>query len=241
MRQINTNTSTEIRIAGLTPLTTIDFPGRLAAVIFTQGCPWRCRYCHNWPLLDPSEGSGVGWDQVVDFLMRRQGLLDGVVFSGGEPLLWEGLADKLSIVKTMGYETALHTNGYYSQRLQQLIEQNVLDWLAMDIKAPFGDYARITGISGSGDAACESVNIILRTNIPHEFRMTVHPGLLSREDVLEAGRELKMMKGDQLVLQKCRTRFSLDPEIRLDYIHYDALLRNLKSELEEFLPVVTIR
>lgn len=106
----------ELVVGGLTPFTTIDFPGRLAAVIFCQGCPWRCGYCHNAHL--HACGSGErSWPDVRGWLTSRRGLLDGVVFSGGEPLLQRGLAPALGEVRSLGFATGLHTAGIYPERL----------------------------------------------------------------------------------------------------------------------------
>ena len=106
-----------LRLGGLTPLTTIDFPGRLAAVLYCQGCSWRCTYCHNTELLDAATPPALPWPDALAFLHRRRGLLDGVVFSGGEPTLQAALADALAAVRALGMQTALHTAGMYPQRL----------------------------------------------------------------------------------------------------------------------------
>lgn len=100
-----------LEIGGLTPLTTIDFPGRLAAVVFCQGCPWRCGYCQNAHLIPPSAEKRVPWADVLAFLERRRGLLEGVVFSGGEPTLQAGLPEALRQVRDLGFATGLHTAG----------------------------------------------------------------------------------------------------------------------------------
>ena len=132
-----------IRVAGMTPLTTIDFPGRLAAVLFLQGCPWRCSYCHNPELLPARGAGGLDWDAVQDFLGRRRGLLDGVVFSGGEPTSQARLPDAIARVKAIGFQVGLHTGGMYPARLQRLLP--LLDWVGLDIKGPAAHHDAITG------------------------------------------------------------------------------------------------
>ena len=116
-----------LRVGGLTPLSTTDWPGMLAAVVFCQGCPWRCGYCHN-PDLIPARGDHeIPWEDVLAFLRRRQGLLDGVVFSGGEPTAQAGLADAMREVRALGFKIGLHTGGMYPQRLAAVLP--LVDWV----------------------------------------------------------------------------------------------------------------
>lgn len=162
-----------LAIGGLVPLTTVDFPGALAAVVFCQGCPWRCAYCHN-PHLWPVAGKeGVSWQSVCDFLRRRRGLLDGVVFSGGEPTLQEGLASALEEARAMGFRIALHTGGSHPERLSECLP--LLDWVGLDIKALPDEYARVTRVAGSGEAAARALEVLRAGGVAFEVRTTVHP------------------------------------------------------------------
>ena len=111
----------DIHVGGITPFTTIDFPGRLAAVIFCQGCPWRCRYCHNRHLLESGEAGQYSWNDTFRWLETRRGLLDGVVFSGGEPLLQKQLPEAIGQIHQNGFEVALHTSGVYPERLSKVL------------------------------------------------------------------------------------------------------------------------
>ena len=164
-----------LRIGGITPLTTIDFPGRLAAVLYCQGCPWRCSYCHNPELLDATTPAEMDWPQVLAFLRKRQGLLDGVVFSGGEPTLQAGLPQALEQVRALGFATALHTGGMYPERLAAVLP--LLDWVGLDIKGPEHRYADITGAPGSGARAFESLALLQASPVAFECRTTWHAGL----------------------------------------------------------------
>ncbi|ANB03303.1 anaerobic ribonucleoside-triphosphate reductase activating protein [Ectothiorhodospira sp. BSL-9] len=164
-----------LRIGGLTPLTTIDYPGQLAAVLFCQGCSWRCHYCHNAHLQPMTSENIMQWDQVRAFLDRRRGLLDAVVFSGGEPTLQAGLADAMAQVRAMGFKVGLHTAGAYPKRLGRVL--HVTDWVGLDIKGLPSDYPRITGVPGSGEAAWESLDRILAANVALEVRTTMVPEL----------------------------------------------------------------
>ena len=132
----------------MTRLTSIDFPGRLAAVLFCQGCAWRCSYCHNPELLNAAVPGAVSWALVESFLESRRGLLDGVVFSGDEPVSQAALPAAITQVRNMGFEAALHTAGIYPERLAALLPQ--LDWVGLDIKGPLHCHDAITGVPGSG-------------------------------------------------------------------------------------------
>jgi len=231
----------KIMVGGLTRLTTVDFPGYLAAIIFTQGCPWRCRYCHNWPLLDPCEETAISWEEVMGFLSRRRGFLEGVVFSGGEPTLWPDLSDYIRAVRQLGYAVALHTNGAYPDRLLCLLEERLVDWVALDVKAPFDDYQRINGIPGSGDQARRAMDILLHTPVPCEFRTTIHPQLLTIQDVCAIASFMFEAGVKRYVLQKCRTEYSLDPNLRIGGSDFDDYLRRIRQELVKISPSIEIR
>jgi pyruvate formate lyase activating enzyme len=193
-----------LRVGGLTPLSTTDWPGMLAAVVFCQGCPWRCGYCHN-PHLIPARGENeIPWDDVLAFLHRRQGLLDGVVFSGGEPTLQPELADAMRAVRALGFKIGLHTGGAYPRRLTEVLP--LIDWVGLDAKAPFADYARITGVAGSGAPALASLESVLASGAAHEIRTTVHPALLADADVVSLAQDLSARGVKRYVIQPFRSQ-----------------------------------
>ena len=192
-----------LRLAGITPLTSIDFPGRLAAVLFCQGCPWRCGYCHNPELLAADVPAALPWAQALGFLQRRRGLLDGVVFSGGEPTLQAALPAALAQVRALGFETALHSGGMYPQRLAALLPQ--LDWVGLDIKGPLQQHDAITGVPGSGPRARESLALLLASGVAYECRTTWHSGLFSVDELLALADELAALGVTHWALQQCRS------------------------------------
>ena len=196
-----------LRVGGLTPLTTIDFPGRLAAVVYCQGCPWRCGYCHNPALLDATAPGTVPWPQVRAFLRSRQGLLDGVVFSGGEPTLQAALPDALARVRALGFATGLHTAGMYPERLQALLP--LLDWVGLDIKGPLAHYDAITRTPGSGDRAWESLHCVQASGVDYECRTTWHAGLFDTAALQALAEDLAAQGVRQWVLQECSTPASV--------------------------------
>ena len=198
-----------LRIGGLTPYSATDYPSCFSAVVFCQGCPWHCHYCHNPHLLPADAPPAMEWNEVIEFLGRRRGLLDAVVFSGGEPTLQEGLAEAARVVKAAGFKVGLHTAGMYPERLRKLLP--LFDWVGMDIKAPFGDYEQITGVAGSGVKARASARWILDSGVDYEFRTTVHSASLSRDALATSGRELAAMGAQNYVLQEFRQQGCAEP------------------------------
>lgn len=189
-----------LAIAGMQPFTSIDFPGKLAAVAFCRGCNWRCGYCHNRHLQPTAADND--WPQLATFLQQRRGLLDAIVFSGGEPLLQSGLGTALVRCREMGFATGLHTAGNSPQRFAQLLSQ--LDWVGFDIKTSFNHYADITGIPGSGDKARASLQHLLDSGVAYEVRTTVDPQWLDHNQLWTLALELKAQGVSRFVLQKCR-------------------------------------
>ena len=203
-----------LRVGGLTPLSTTDWPDRLVAVVFCQGCPWRCGYCHNPDLIPAHSENEIPWNEVLAFLRRRQGLLDGVVFSGGEPTLQAELADAMSEVRALGFKIGLHTGGAYPRRLASVLP--LVDWVGLDAKAPFADYERITGVAGSGVRALTSLEHVLASGVDHEIRTTVHPALLADAEVVSLARELSARGAKRYVVQAFRSRGCADTALVRD-------------------------
>ena len=191
-----------LNIGGVTPLTSTDYPGHLSAVVFCQGCPWRCGYCHNPHLIPRRTDFTVTWAGVRQFLERRRGLLDAVVFSGGEPTLQRGLVEAVKETRELGYKVALHTAGPYPSRLEKLLP--LLDWVGMDIKADFEDYDATTNAPGSGMKAMESAKMVIGSGVDCEFRTTVHPSLISKERLLALATTLSGIGAKKYVLQEFR-------------------------------------
>jgi pyruvate formate lyase activating enzyme len=200
---VGTDGAQRLRIGGLTPLTSIDFPGRLAAVLFCQGCPWRCDYCHNPDLLDAKVPGALPWAQVCAFLRRRRGLLDGVVFSGGEPTLQAGLPGALAEVRALGFETALHTAGMYPGRLAALLP--LLDWVGLDIKGPWRRIDAITGSHRSAQRVQASLRHLLASGVAYECRTTWHPALFGIDELHTLADELASLGVRRWALQECRS------------------------------------
>ncbi|MHB9863655.1 anaerobic ribonucleoside-triphosphate reductase activating protein [Streptomyces sp. YIM S03343] len=172
-----------IRLGGWARLSTCDWPGRLVTTVFCQGCPWRCRYCHNPELLPPRTPSSVAWETVTDHLHRRQGLLDGIVFSGGEPLLQRDLATAMRQARALGYAVGLHTGGAYPRRFRQILAEGLVDWVGFDVKSAPDAYDRVTGAPNSAAPALHSLRLLQASGTAYQLRTTVDPSLLDDGDV----------------------------------------------------------
>ncbi|MDA8391050.1 MAG: anaerobic ribonucleoside-triphosphate reductase activating protein [Gammaproteobacteria bacterium] len=190
-----------IRLGGLVPWSSVDYPGHQSAVLFCGGCPWRCGYCHNSHLWRGA--ADVPWPAVADFLRRRRGLLDAVVISGGEPLAQaQAVEAALRVIRDEGFATAMHTAGVAPRRLARLLP--LLDWIGLDIKAPFARYAALTGSRRSGWAARAALDMVLASGVPCELRTTVHSALLPAADVIALVTELRDLGVARLVLKDFR-------------------------------------
>lgn len=226
-----------LKLAGLVPFSTVDFPGRLAVVLFTQGCPLRCRYCHNPHLRRRDKTSGLDWAATMDWLRRRKGLLDGVVFSGGEPTIQPALADALTAVRGLGFATGLHTAGAAPERLARMLP--LLDWVGLDVKAPFARYAAVTGGVSGGARACRALEAVLASGIDFELRTTVHPALLSSLDLIAIAEDLRARGVHDWVLQVFRPAGCVDEALlaRSEPYALDTLLPALRL----LVPGVVVR
>lgn len=192
-----------LKVGGITPFTATDYPGQLAAVVFVQGCPWRCGYCHNPHLQSRTEDSPLAWAQVLALLQRRVGLIDAVVFSGGEPTMDAGLEDAMREVRSLGFGVGLHTAGMYPRRLQEVLP--LVDWVGMDIKATPQGYDAVTRVADSAKAVWASVGILLASGVAHEFRTTVHPDLHTEQELLALAQTLSTMGARHYVVQAFRS------------------------------------
>ncbi len=191
-----------MRIGGLVKLSASDWPGHLAAVVFCQGCAWNCRYCHNPHLIPFTPDPVTRWDHVLSWLRRRRGLLDGVVFSGGEPTCQPGLAEAMGQVRGLGFGVGLHTGGPSPLAIAALIP--LVDWVGFDFKAPFGAYAKVTG-HDHGHLARESLRLLREAGVACEVRTTWHPALLSEGDLDEMADTLASSGCSSWVIQRFRS------------------------------------
>lgn len=171
-----------MRIGGYEPSSLVDFPGHVAAVVFTQGCNFRCPWCHNRALVEPEEfGTTISVEFVMDHLQRRRGKLSGVVVSGGEPTLQPDLAAFLEGVRTLGYPTKLDTNGSDPDALERLLSRGLVDFVAMDLKAPWERYDEACGVRVDRIRLKRSLAILRGSGVAHHLRTTDWAGFAPDE------------------------------------------------------------
>jgi pyruvate formate lyase activating enzyme len=220
-------------IGGFVPFSLIDFPPHMTCVVFTQGCNFRCPYCHNPELVT----SGAGGHRFMlkpffDFLEERKGKLDAVVITGGEPGLQENLAEFIGAIKALGYLVKLDTNGTSPGLLADLLRRGLLDAVAMDIKAPFARYPEVAGKECDEELVTrvrESVRLLLAADIEYEFRTTVVKGLLAPADILSIGESIKGAR--RYALQRFAPSRTFDPAFADAVSLSDDELERLKQEL----------
>ena len=199
-----------MKIGGLQKCSLIDYPGHIAAVIFTQGCPWRCPWCHNRSLVLPDEyGPLIPEEEVLQFLETRLGQLEGVVVTGGEPTFQPDLLDFLKKLGNLGFLVKLDTNGYRPEVINAVLEADLIDYIAMDVKAPLNKYNLATGRHVPSNNIRQSITLIRDSGFDHEFRTTIVPGLHHQEDIEEI---LNLIQGSRrYALQSFQNNTPLEP------------------------------
>lgn len=199
-----------MNIRGFLGTSLIDFPGRLASIVFTGGCNFRCPYCHNPELVGESaSSSAMDEADILDQLARRRGFIDGVVISGGEPLIQDDIGDFIQKIKALGLAVKLDTNGYFPRELASLLDMNVIDYIAMDIKTSPPKYEEAVQRRIDFNRIQSSINLIKDRAPAYEFRITAVPGLVEKQDVEVLGDLLDTVP--RFSLHQFNPRITLDP------------------------------
>lgn len=219
-----------MQICGLQKLTLLDYPGKAACTIFLGGCNFRCPFCQNAELIRPAFYSArIEKDTLMQFLDKRKKILDGVCITGGEPLLTAELADFIREIKAFGYAVKLDTNGTMPEKLQYLIEENLVDYVAMDIKNAPARYAETAGLPALDIRSVrESVKFLLSDAVDYEFRTTVVQELHAEEDFVEIGQWIQGAK-----------RYFLQQFVDSEYVIKSGLHGYTKQELERFRTILS--
>jgi pyruvate formate lyase activating enzyme len=222
-----------MRIGYLQKTSLIEYPGKICSVVFTQGCNFRCPYCHNPELVDPSRFTqSLPADEVLSFLAMRRGKLDAVSITGGEPTIQDDLLPFLRKIRELGFPVKVDTNGSNPDVLGQIIEDGLADYIAMDIKSPLAKYPETAGVSCDVRKVESSIQAVMRSNLAYEFRTTLVTGLLSPDDVIEIG---TLIKGaSRYVLQ----RFTPSKHLDQKYLNAEAFSEEELNGLLDRLSLV---
>ena len=229
-----------MNIGGFQRFSLIDYPGKICAIVFTRGCNFRCPYCHNPELVDLEKFSkSVSEEEIFSFLEKRKGKLDAVSITGGEPTLQKELIEFLKKIKNMDYLVKLDSNGTYPGIIEKIISEGLVDYLAMDVKAPLEKYDEVVRAHVDKDKVKRSIELIKNSGLDHEFRTTVLKSQLSKDDIIEIG---KLIKGAKLyVLQKFVPSKILDPKFIDEKTYTDEEFEQLKKELGKYVDKCVVR
>jgi pyruvate formate lyase activating enzyme len=224
---------------GLEKFTLIDYPGKIACMVYTIGCNFRCPYCHNPELVDETTTVHISERELYNFLDTRKGMLEGVVITGGEPTMHSDLLAVMQEIKARGFLVKLDTNGTHSHMLGQAIEQGLVDYVAMDIKSPLKHYNRTVASAVDTESIRQSIDLLLSSPVEYEFRTTVVKGLLSPEDISEIGKEIKGAK--RYYLQKFVSTKILNPQFIKKTTYSDDEFEAFRKELHNYVDYCSIR
>jgi pyruvate formate lyase activating enzyme len=225
---------------GLQRLSLIDYPGKLCATAFTAGCNFRCPYCYNVDIVLNHQGmETMPEGEVLNFLYQRKGFLDGLCVGGGEPTLHNELYTFLYKVKSVGYLVKLDTNGSKPKRLNKLMEERVVDYVAMDVKAPLRRYPEVVRYKVDIEAVAKSIKLLRRGSVDHEFRTTVVPGLLDGDDIEEISQTLAGSK--RYVIQQFRPGRTLCQEFGEAKPYSENELRQFRDRVAPYFAECKLR
>lgn len=229
-----------MKIGGVQRISLIDYPGRIGTILFTQGCNFRCPYCHNPELVDPGRyGAETPVEEVWSFLEQRRGKIEAVVVSGGEPTLQKELPDFLEKIKAMGYLTKVDTNGSQPAVLERLIRDKLVDYLAMDVKGPLERYEAIVSAAADTARIAESMALILDSGIDHEFRTTVVRSQMRLDELPTLAKKIKNAR--LYVLQSFVASKVLDAAFLSEESYSSEEFAGVRADLEKEVRCVLFR
>ena len=232
-----------MQIGGIEKSTLIDYPGKVACTIFTMGCNFRCPFCYSSELVLPekmAEQPKIAEKAFFDFLKERQGLLEGVVICGGEPTIHKDLPDFIKRIKDLRFLLKLDTNGSNPEMLRELMQKGLVDYVAMDIKAPLGaKYDLATGVKVDLDKIKESIEIIKGSGVDYEFRSTIVPSIHSKEDVIQMAKDISPAK--KYYLQNFRGEKTIDPRFEEIKPYAKDFLLEIQKEISSFFEICQVR
>ena len=221
-------------------LSLIDYPGKICAIVFTQGCNFRCPYCHNPELVNPELFEApIPEEYIVSFLKNRRGKLDAVEITGGEPVLQSNLIDFIRTIKDLGYLVKLDTNGSNPRIIREAIDLEIVDYLAMDVKAPLERYQETTHSGVEPAKIKQSIELIMSSGLDYEFRTTMVKSQLGERDILEIGRLIRGCK--RYILQKFVPVKLLDAQLLDEVTYGDDDLEYLRDTVKGYVVDCAVR
>ena len=227
-------------IGGFQKFSLIDYPGKICAIVFTRGCNFRCPYCHNPELVNTELFlSPISEEEIFSFLEKRKGKLDAVEITGGEPTLQPDLIEFLGKIKDMGFLVKLDSNGTNPDVIEEVIKNKLVDYLAMDVKAPLEKYKEITCVDVDTHKIRSNIKLIMNSGIDYEFRTTIVKSLLSKEDIIKIG---ELIKGANLyILQKFVPSKTLNPDFVNETTYSDEEFTEMKNKMEKYVKRCIVR
>ncbi len=230
-----------VQIGGLEKVSLLDYPGKISAIVFTYGCNLRCEYCHNPELViqELNKELQVNREDLINYLKKRIGKIDAVVITGGEPLIYHDINDLINEIKSLGLLVKLDTNGFFPEKLQELIDLNFLDYIAMDVKYTAEDYSSITGDKDALEKVKKSIKIIQESGIDYEFRTTFVKGI---HKINDSEGIAKLIKGSKrYYIQNFRPGKTLNPTLDISNSFKEDELKKILLGAKKFVKNSQIR
>ncbi len=232
-----------MKIGGINTLTLLDYPGKVAAIVFSAGCNFRCGYCHNVQFVLPEQveklkGSFIPEEKFFHFLDERKGMLDGIVISGGEATIYPDLPEFAQKIKAKGFLVKLDTNGTTPTMIQKLLDQNLVDYIAMDVKMPLAEYADLVGVQPDTEALKKSIELIKKSNIDYEFRTTIIDEFHDEENFEQLIKDIGPAKN--FTLQVFRPEKTLDPKFGSFHASTEEKMKRLEKIARKYMDNVRL-
>jgi len=228
-----------MKIGGLQKTSLLDYPDIISAIVWTVGCNFRCPFCYNKDLVFGNINT-ISEEELFSFLKKRKGMLEGLVISGGEPLMHKDIAEFIEKVKKMKYLVKIDTNGSYPEKLEELIEKKLVDYISMDVKAPETKYDKLSGVKSNIKNIKKSISIIKNSKTEYEFKTTFVPDLLNKKDIIEIGKWLEGSK--KYYLQQFKNNTSLISDKLQNFIpHSKEELIETLNDIKPYFEVCDVR
>jgi len=229
-----------MKIGGVQKTSLLDYPDNVSAIVWVIGCNFRCPFCYNKHLVMGTPSPSFSDEEFFEFLEKRQGMLDGIVITGGEPLLQQDITEFTKRIKQLGYQVKLDTNGSQPEKLRELIQQNLVDYVAMDVKAPQTKYNLLAGVNVECTTITQSIEILKNAAIDYEFRTTIVPDLLTKEDIVEIAQWIQGAK--RYYLQQFRIHPPLvSSKLQKSIPYSKEKLQEIRDAVKPFVQICEIR